>query len=100
PIWMLMMSPMMVWFIIIRDPNGTIATGMSLFPPATPTTLMLRMATGQTVPLWQILIGLLLMVLSTLLVVHVASRIFRVGILWQGKTPSLKEMLKWALSNH
>ena len=99
PIWMLMMSPMMVWFVIIRDPNGAIATGMSLFPPATPTALMLRMATGQTVPLWQPIVGFVLMVVSTLIVVHIASRIFRVGILWQGKTPSLKEMFSWAFSN-
>ena len=99
PIWMLMMSPMMVWFIIIRDPNGSIATGMSLFPPATPTALMLRMATGQTIPIWQPLVGLILMVISTLLVVHIASRIFRVGILWQGKTPSVRELVRWAFSN-
>lgn len=99
PIWMLMMSPMMVWFVIIRDPNGPIATGMSLFPPATPTTLMLRMATGQSIPLWQPAVGLVLMVVSTLLVVHIASRIFRVGILWQGKTPSVKEIISWAFSN-
>lgn len=100
PIWMLMMSPMMVWFIIIRDPNGAIATGMSLFPPATPTTLMLRMATGETVPLWQPFVGLVLMIISTLIVVHIASRIFRIGILWQGKTPSIQEMLGWAFSNN
>lgn len=99
PIWMLMMSPMMVWFIIIRDPNGLIATGMSFFPPATPTTLMLRMATGQTVPFWQPAVGLVLMIIATLLVVHVASRIFRVGILWQGKTPTMGEIVKWAFSN-
>ena len=100
PIWMLMMSPMMVWFVILRDPNGSVATGMSLFPPATPTTLMLRMATGQTVPLWQPIVGLILMVICTLFVVHIASRIFRVGILWQGKTPTIKEIFKWAFSNN
>lgn len=99
PIWMLMMSPMMIWFVVIRDPNGAIATGMTFFPPATPTMLMLRMATGQTVPIWQPLVGLVIMVVSTLFVVHIASRIFRVGILWQGKTPTFKELVQWAFTN-
>ena len=100
PIWMLMMSPMFVWLIIVRDPNGAMATGMSLFPPATPTSLMLRMATGQAIPIWQPIVGLIMMVVCTLFVVHIAGRIFRVGILWQGKTPSIREVFKWSLSSN
>ncbi|MDB4755904.1 ABC transporter permease [Mariniblastus sp.] len=100
PIWMLMMSPMFVWLIIVRDPNGAMATGMSLFPPATPTSLMLRMATGQAIPIWQPIVGLIMMVACTLFVVHIAGRIFRVGILWQGKTPSIREVFKWSLSSN
>lgn len=98
PIWMLLMCPMFVWPILVGEPNGSVAVGMSLFPPSTPTTLMLRMATGQTVPMWQPIVGLVLMIASTLFVVHIAGRIFRVGILWQGKTPTLKEIFKWAFS--
>lgn len=98
PIWMLLMCPMFVWPILVGEPNGSVAVGMSLFPPSTPTTLMLRMATGQTVPLWQPIVGLVLMIVSTLFVVHIAGRIFRVGILWQGKTPTIKEIFKWAFS--
>jgi ABC-2 type transport system permease protein len=74
------------------------ATYFSMFPPATPTAMMLRMATGQTIPLWQPLVGVVLMLISTLLIVIVASRIFRVGILWQGKTPKLGEIFKWAIT--
>ena len=44
PIWMLLMCPMFVWPILVGEPNGSVAVGMSLFPPSTPTTLMLRMA--------------------------------------------------------
>ncbi len=96
PVWMLLMSPMFVWIFIIRDPLGPMATGFSLFPPATPTTMMLRMATGTTLPWWQPIVGLVMTMLATIFIVFLAARIFRVGILWQGKTPRIGEILKWA----
>jgi ABC-2 type transport system permease protein len=98
PVWMLMMCPMFVWIFIVRDPLGPMATYFSLFPPATPTAMMLRMATGQSIPSWQPILGSILTLIATLFIVVVASRIFRVGILWQGKTPKLSEILKWAVS--
>lgn len=99
PIWMLMMCPMFVWFMIVQEPNGSMAVGFSMFPPATPTTMMLRMATGVTVPLWQPLLGIILMLVATSACVWVAGRIFRIGILWQGKNPKLTELVRWAFTD-
>ena len=96
PVWMLLMSPMFIWFMVIRDPNGGLATGFSFFPPATPTMMMLRMSTSATIPIWQPIVGLLILLVSTLIGIYVASRIFRVGLLWQGKAPKINEMLRWA----
>lgn len=98
PVWMIMMSPMFVWIFIVREPLGTMATGISFFPPATPTAMMLRMATGQSIPLWQPLVALVLTSIATMMIVYLAARIFRVGILWQGKTPKISEILRWALT--
>ncbi len=98
PVWMLMMSPMFIWIFIVRDPLGDIATWFSMFPPATPVTMMLRLATGQSIPIWQPLVGALILVVATFLTVVLAARIFRVGILWQGKTPKVIDILKWAFT--
>jgi ABC-type Na+ efflux pump permease subunit len=98
PVWMLMMSPMFIWIFIIRNPQGNLSTYFSLFPPATPTTMMLRMATGQTIPIWQPFLGVVLLLISTFGIVLLASRIFRVGILWQGKTPKIGEIIRWAFT--
>ena len=97
PVWMMMMCPMFVWFMVIREPNGALAKWLSFFPPATPSMFVLRMATGQAIPLWQPIVGFTILILTTLLCVVVAGRIFRVGLLWQGKTPKLNELLTWAL---
>lgn len=98
PVWMLLMSPLFIWFFIVQDPNGTIAKWFSLFPPATPTTMMLRMSTGQSIPLWQPILGMVLTTVSALAIVMIAGRIFRIGILWQGKTPKLSEIIRWGLT--
>jgi ABC-2 type transport system permease protein len=98
PVWTIMMCPMFIWIFIVRDPLGPIATYLSFFPPATPTTMMLRLATGQSIPFWQPLLGIVLLLLGTLAIVFFAARVFRVGILWAGKTPRLSEIFKWALT--
>ena len=98
PVWMLMMSPMFVWILIVREPLGPMATYFSFFPPATPTAMMLRLATGQSIPIWQPILGLIITALATVIIVVIAARIFRVGILWQGKTPKISEILKWAIT--
>lgn len=97
PVWMMLMLPLFIWFVIVQDPLSRLSVLISLFPPATPTTMLLRMATGQAIPLWQPILGLVLTTLTTLMMVVLAGRIFRVGILWQGKTPKLSELLKWAV---
>lgn len=96
PVWMVLMLPLFVWLLIVRDPNGPLAFGLTFFPPSTSTTIILRLATGQTIPLWEILVGLVLMIVATTIVVALAGRIFRVGILWQGKVPKLSELARWA----
>ena len=97
PVWMMLMAPMFVWYMIVRDPQGPIAIVLSFFPPTAPTTMVLRLATGQSIPIWQPIIALLATLLSTVIIVILAGRIFRVGILWQGKTPKVSEIMKWAI---
>jgi ABC-2 type transport system permease protein len=98
PVWMMMMAPMFVWLLILRGPNGSLARWLSLFPPATPTTMVMRLATGVRIPAWELVTGLVGLIIATLLVVFFAGRVFRAGILWQGKTPRFSEIIRWAIS--
>ena len=57
--------------------------------------MVLRQAVPPGVPLWQLLLGIALVLLTTIVFVFAASRIFRVGILMHGKGAGLSEMLHW-----
>lgn len=97
PVWMVMMIPLFVWFNVVREPNSALAVTISFFPPATPAMMVLRLATGQPIPIWQPILGMIESLLATVFCVLVSARIFRAGLLWQGKTPKLSEILRWAI---
>jgi ABC-2 type transport system permease protein len=97
PVWMVILLPLMVWINVVREPNSTLATGFSFFPPSTSMMMTLRLATGATIPVWQILCSILLLLGGTAGGVTAAARIYRIGILWQGKTPRLNELISWVL---
>jgi ABC-type Na+ efflux pump permease subunit len=82
---------------VLQQPNGAIATVTSLFPPFAPMIMMLRQATPGGVPAWQPWVALAGILAYTLAAVWVAARIFRVGILMQGKPPRIADMVRWAM---
>ena len=96
PAWLVFMYPLFVWFQVVREPNGSFATWLSLVPPGVPLMMVLRIGADRAVPLWQPLLGVAIMVAFTLAVVAAAGRVFRIGILAQGKTPTLIELARWA----
>jgi ABC-2 type transport system permease protein len=97
PVMLLIMLPMFVWFNVVNEPNSSIALMMSLFPPATPMLMLVRQAVPPGVPLWQPLVGIATVLATTLVCVFAAGRVFRVGILMQGKGAKVAEMVRWAI---
>jgi ABC-type Na+ efflux pump permease subunit len=97
PVWLLMALPMFAWLQIVREPNGPVAVWMSFFPPAAPMTMVLRLASEAVIPMSHVAGSLAILVATTVVGVFLAARIFRVGILWQGKAPKLRELAAWAL---
>jgi ABC-2 type transport system permease protein len=95
PATMLLLLAYLGSFVAIRAPDSSLAIGMSLFPTMTPFTMILRMAIPPGVPGWQVILSITILIASTGLVVWAASRIFRIGLLMQGKAPNLPELLRW-----
>ncbi len=95
PIMLILVVPLMLWFNVLREPLSKFATWISLFPPATPMLMLVRLSASSAVPLWQPLLGVGLVLLATVCCVFAAGRVFRIGILSQGKTPRLRELFRW-----
>ena len=95
PAMMLLLLGYLGSFVAIRAPDSGLAVGMSLFPTMAPFTMLLRMAIPPGVPLWQILTSLGLLMATTVAMVWAASRVFRIGLLMQGKAPNLPELMRW-----
>jgi ABC-2 type transport system permease protein len=89
--------PMFMLVTVLRQPNGGLATAMSLIPPFTPILMLLRQAMPGGVPAWQPWVGLAGALVFAAATVWAASRIFRVAILMQGKPPRLAEIVRWAV---
>ena len=71
------------------------AGGASLVPFATPVLMTLRLALTPAPPAWQIALGFGLTLAATAFFVWAGGRIFRVGILMQGKSATFAEMWRW-----
>lgn len=97
PVWLFVCFPMFVLGNVVREPLSSFSTWASLIPPFTPMLMMLRQTTPAAIPAWQPWVGLVGALLFTALCVWAAGRVFRVGILMQGKTPKLAELVRWAV---
>ena len=82
-------------FVVMRAPESGLAVGLSFVPTVTPFAMMLRLAMPPGPPLWQVVVSVVVLLASTAGIVWAAGRIFRVGLLMQGKPPTIPELLKW-----
>jgi ABC-2 type transport system permease protein len=89
--------PMLTLSPVMAQPNGAFATAMSFIPPFTPVLMLLRQAMPGGVPWWQPWLGLVGVAIFAYFAIWAAARIFRIGILSQGKAPKLAELTQWVV---
>ena len=82
---------------ILGHPDSALAVALSMFPPTASTAMMLRLtAPSSAVPAWQIATSVLLLGGAGWFMLRASARVFRVGLLMYGKTPTLPEIVRWA----
>ncbi len=83
-----------VFYRVVTEPDGMIAKAFSFFPFCTPLIMYVRIAVKQP-PWYEIAISIGGLVVTILVVLWIASRIYRVGVLMYGKRPNLPEIIRW-----
>ncbi len=85
--------PFWLIFTYITDPNGPIPTILSLFPFTAPVGMILRLS-WTTVPPLHIVLSFVIMALSVFVVMWIAGRVFRLGMLSYGKRIGLRDIIR------
>jgi ABC-2 type transport system permease protein len=98
PLMVVIALPLLLFVIVMKDPGGPLATGLSFFPLFTPFLMMMRLGSFPSPPAWQIAASIGLLAVSTAIAIWLAARVFRVGILLYGKPASLREIFRWMRS--
>lgn len=95
PVMALLLLPLALWLPISEAPDGLLAVAFSFVPPASPFVLALRIAAEGEVPTWQLAAATAWGIACVAALVWAAARVFRVGVLMQGKPPSPRELWRW-----
>ena len=96
PITMLLLIPFLFTFFIIEAPDTPLSVIASFVPFFSPILMPLRMAMTD-VALWEVGLAFALLMATFLVTMWVSARIYRVGILMYGKTPTVREIARWAI---
>ena len=98
PITIPVILALYIMLAAIQNPNSSLAVWSSIFPLFAPIVMPARLAFDP--PLWQVIASLLSVFLFAGLMVWMAARIYRIGILNYGKKSTLKDMGKWITAKY
>ncbi|TKK68942.1 ABC transporter permease [Ilyomonas limi] len=98
PITMPIIFSFIVMANAVQNPDSGLAVWCSFIPFSSPMVMMARIAYGVpgTVPYWQLIVSMLMLVAGFLFTTWLAGKIYRTGILLYGKKPTWAQMMKWA----
>lgn len=80
-------------FSLMNNPDGPLGFWLSIIPFTSPVAMIARIPFG--VPAWQIALSIVLLLGTTVFMIFLAGKIYRVGILMYGNKATLKEIWKW-----
>lgn len=98
---LVMMLPFLSFALIgpvIGDPSGIVAKVASFVPFTSPGVLIMRLTVLDEWPWIEIMIALAVLIISIVIFMKLAGKIFKVGILMYGKNATPGEIWKWIRS--
>lgn len=94
PILLPIIVPLFFLPYVLDRPEAPLSVFLSLFPLSSPTLMVVRMAVAD-VPVWQVGLAFALLAATFTVMIALAARVYRVGMLMYGKRASLREIWRW-----
>ena len=91
---LILVFPIVLAMPAMQNPDSTLIKVLSFIPLFTPSFMLLRIPI-QMPAMWEIVTTVLLLLISNIICMWAAAKIFRLAILSYGKRPSLKELYVW-----
>jgi len=95
PIMILAGIPYFLFLPVSMAPNAAYSVALSFLPPISPFMMMLRVASTDPPPAWQVLASIAIGVVGCVACIWFAAKVFRVGLLMYGKPPNLPTLIRW-----
>ncbi|HKN84059.1 MAG TPA: ABC transporter permease [Pyrinomonadaceae bacterium] len=95
PIILILVVSFYLFLPVSRSPDSSFSFWVSMLPFSAPVAMLVRIVT-QTPPFWQIALSLLIGLCTVFVIMWIASRVYRVGMLMYGKRASIPEAWRWA----
>ncbi len=94
---MLSIFPIVLAVLVLETPNSLLVRILSFIPPLTPTFMILRTPLGNP-PAIDYYISVVIMLISIIISVLIAGKLFRIGSLLYGKKPSFRRVISAVFS--
>lgn len=94
PVSLMLLLPLVAQAAIIKNPDSLFAVVMSMIPFFSPIVMFMRTAVLAP-PAAEIAVSMALCAATILLLLFLAARIYRVGILSSGRRPPFKQLIRW-----
>lgn len=94
PITIPLMIGLFIMLHTFQHPSSTLSVWASIIPFTSPMVMLARIPFG-SVPLWQLIVSIALLVATFVAIAWVSAKIYKVGILTYGKKATFKDLFKW-----
>ena len=95
PLMLVVMLPWIFWPAVSRNPDSVLAVTVSHLPPVNTFGMLLRLASSQPPPWWEVWLSIGTGLVSVVAAVWVAAKVFRIGLLMYGKPPDFRTLIRW-----
>ncbi len=94
PVVFMLIVPLIMMTFMVKNPDNTFSVILSQIPFFAPILMFARINIS-TPPFGEIFLSIVIMIVTILVIIWLAAKVYRIGILMYGKRPTIPEIMRW-----